>query len=168
MTGVGGPATLVEFKDIDEELRYLRKLVSEWRGHPLIRNLALKIVLDSEVPPRDKKGQAIAIAKWVQDHIYYIHELPERFQTPQETLRLKAGDCDDSTSLTCSLLESVGIPSMLVCMKISGKWAHIFPAAVMPTGLLPLDTTMRVDVSTAPNPVEWAHERGKTVSLKMV
>ncbi len=170
MPGVGGPATLVDFKDIDEELRYLRKLVSEWRATPLIRNLAVKIIQDSGVEPRDKKQQALAIASWVQQHIYYIHELPERFQTPGETLRLKAGDCDDSTTLVCSLIESVGIPSKLVCMKINGAWKHIFPAAVMmpQQTILPLDTTMKSDVLQAPNPVQWAHEQGKHVALKMV
>lgn len=170
MAGAGGPATLVEFKDIDEELRYLRSLVTEWRGQPQIRNLAVQIVQDSGAEMRDKKAQALAIASWVQGEIYYIHELPERFQTPAETLRIKAGDCDDSTTLVCSLLESVGIPSQLVCMQINGAWSHIFPAALLTdrATLLPLDTTMRSSVLEVVNPIEWAKARGKTVAIKVL
>lgn len=168
MQGEGGPAVLVDFKDIDEELRYLRKLVNEWRATPQIRNLAVKLIQEAGVAPRDKKAQAIAIARWVQDNVYYVHELPERFQTPGETLRLKAGDCDDSTTLIGSLIESIGIPSSLVCMRINGKWAHIFPAAVLPgEGILPLDSTMKTPVGENEGPIVWARSRGKVVSLKM-
>ncbi len=162
-----GPTLAVNFKDLDEQLRFLRSLITDYRARPEIRNQALEIVLSSGAASRDKKMQAIEIAKWVQMHVYYIHELPERFQTPTETLRLQAGDCDDQTSLLCSLLESIGIPTRTVTMKINGVWSHIFPAAVLPGGLLPLDTTSREPVENLVNPVRWATERGKTVnSLK--
>lgn len=164
-----GPAKLVDFKDIDEELRYLRRLITLFRGNPTIRNLALQIIAEAQVPPREKKAQALAIGDWVQQNVYYVHELPERFQDPTETLRIKAGDCDDMTSFIGSLIESVGIPSVMVCMKVNGGWSHIFPAARIPEtgGLLPLDATMRFAVSLGRNPVEWAKERGKHVVIKL-
>lgn len=165
-----GPSYLMEFANLDEELRYLRKMVSKYRQSPVIRDLAVSIVKEAGVPIRDKRGQAIAIGKWVQEHVYYVHELPERFQVPTETLRAKAGDCDDMTTLVCSMLESLGIPSLLVCMKIDGKWKHIFPAALSEkTGaVLALDATMRFPVGSGPGPVEWATQRGKAVALKIV
>lgn len=174
-----GPAFVVDFKDIDEQLRYLRRVVSKYRGDPQIRNLAVGIVT-ANAPPRDKRAQAVAIGQWVQDEIFYVHELPERFQLPDETLRLKAADCDDSSVLVASMIESVGIPSALVCMKIDGNWSHMFPGAWIQPGtggsvsiirsdpqLLPLDTTMRFPVTDMRNPVHWAIERGKRVSLKV-
>ena len=132
-----GPTWLVEFKDLDEELRFLRKLVTSHRGLPTIRNLATKIITDAEAPMRDKKAQALAIGEWVRENIYYVHELPERFAYPTETLRSKNGDCDDFTTLIGALLESIGIPSILVAMKVNGKWSHIFPAARIGAALLP-------------------------------
>ncbi len=164
-----GPALQANFANIDEELLYLRSVVAHWREAPEIRNLALEILKTAAIESRDKKSQALAIGSWVQTNIYYVHELPERFQTPRETLRLRAGDCDDSSVLIGALLESVGIPSMLIAMNLDGSWAHIFPAAPLPTGLLPLDSTMRdFNVWQAKNPCEWAIERGKVVKLKMV
>lgn len=173
-----GPTWEVDFKDLDEQLRFLRSLVSKYRQHPKVRDLATSILRDGGVPMRDKREQAIALGQWVQDHVYYVHELPERFQTPVATLRTLAGDCDDGTTLVCSLLESVGIPSRMVCMKLCPKgyrlefcgWKHIFPAAVNEkTGaLLPLDWSMKsYQVRQLKNPVEFANEHGKQVSLKM-
>jgi transglutaminase-like putative cysteine protease len=175
-----GPTWNVEFRDLDEQLRFLRKMVSgpqvvvngkligDYRTHPKIRELALTII-KSKVAPRDKKSQALAIGQWVQDNIYYVHEMPERFQTPIETLRLAAGDCDDSTVLVCSLLETIGIPSNLVCMQINGVWKHIFPAAVMQNGaLLPLDSTLKdYPVDTATNPTMLTIAQGKQVRIKL-
>ncbi len=179
--GEGGPAWSVDFKDIDEELRYLRRIVANYRGNPVTRNQAIAIITAAGAPQRDKKAQAVAIGQWVQDNVYYVHELPERFQLPGETLRLKAGDCDDVTVLVDSLIESIGIPSALVCMRIDGAWSHIFPAAwITPAAggaialaskqpaLLPLDPTMRVPVTDMQSPIRWAEERGKKVTLKIV
>ena len=47
---------------------------------------------------------------------------------PGETLNLKGGDCDDMTTLFCSLLESTGVPSAFVTVP-----GHIF--AAFDTGL---------------------------------
>ena len=157
----------MDFKDIDEELRFLRTMVTQYRQAPQIRDLAVGIVRNSGAPARDKKAQAIALANWVKTNIFYIHELPERFQLPTETLRLKAGDCDDHTTLLASMMESVGIPSSLVCMEVNGQWAHIFPAAVMKNGAhLHLDTTAKSG-DLGQNPVTYAQERGKRVRLKI-
>ena len=162
------PAWLVNFDNLDEELRFLRRMIDEWRGAPVIRNLALQIIREYGCQSRDKKCQAIAIASWVQDQIYYVHELPERFQLPDETLRIRAGDCDDHTTLICSLLESIGIPSKMVCMRLNGLWSHIFAAAVMKGGgLLPLDSTMRFPIGSSASPIEYAQSRGKDVRIKL-
>lgn len=160
-----GPTWLVEFQDLDEQLRFLRRMVNQYRAMPVIRDKAMQIIRDAGVPMREKKAQALAIGQWVRDNIYYVHELPERFAYPDETLRAKSGDCDDFTTLTCSLLEAVGIPSIMVVMKVGGRWSHIFPAAKMPTGLLPLDATNRFGIDV--NPIEHAVSRGKSVSIKL-
>lgn len=162
-----GPAVVAEFRDIDEQLRFLRKMVLQFRQAPQIRDLAISIVKGDGVPARDKKEQALSLARWVRDNIYYVHEMPERFQLPTETLRLKAGDCDDATTLLGSMLEAIGIPSLLVCMEINGSWSHIFPAAwIAATGRwLHLDTTAKSG-DLASNPIQYAQSKGKRVRLK--
>lgn len=142
-------------------------MVEQFRQAPQVRDLAITIIKSAGAEPRDKKAQALALAVWVRDNIYYVHELPERFQLPTETLRLGAGDCDDATTLLASMLESIGIPSMLVCMSLDGTWAHIFPAAWIQATRkwLHLDTTAKSgDLSQ--NPVQYAQMKGKRVQLK--
>lgn len=163
--GEHGPAWLVSFRTLDEELRFLRSLVDRFRADPAIRERAMTIIRDAGIPSRDKRGQALAIASWVRSNVYYVHELPERFQWPTETIRARAGDCDDFATLTASLLEAIGIRSLLVTMQIDGRWAHIFTAAALPTGVLPLDASNRFGVER--NPVRHAEERGKKVRLKL-
>lgn len=164
-----GPSWLVDFTSVDEQLRFLRKLVEKYRQSPMIRDLAVKTILDAGCPMKDKRSQALAIGTWVQDNIYYVLELPERFATPEETLRAKAGDCDDMTTLTGAMLESIGIPSLLVAMKIDYRLSHIFPGALMPSGkLLPLDSTLKFPVRNVVNPCDHAKSKGKRVSLKIV
>lgn len=163
--GKHGPTWLVEFKDLDEELRFLRRMVNRYRAVPAIRELATSIIREAAAPMRDKKAQALAIGAWVKRNIYYVHELPERFAYPDETLRSKHGDCDDFTTLIASLLESLGIPSVMVVMRIDGRWSHIFPAARLSGGLLPLDATTRYGIDI--NPIDHAKTRGKHVSIKL-
>jgi len=182
-TSPNGPTWNVEFRDLDEQLRFLRKMVSgpavkmpngqligNYRADPVIRELAMTIIRNATGGARqkDKKGQALAIGQWVQDNIYYVHELPERFQTVHETLRTRAGDCDDTAQLVNSLLESIGIQSQYCCMQIDFVWKHIFPCAVMPNGaLLPLDTTMDYSVDSVTNPAAWSEAKGKMVKIKL-
>lgn len=167
--GEHGPSWFVEFENIDEQLRFLRSMVDKYRMRAFVRDKAMEIIRAAGIDQRNKKEQAIAIAAWVQSNVYYVHELPERFATPDETLRTKAGDCDDQTVLIASMLESVGIKAALVCMSINGRWAHIFPAAIMtPRGtLLPLDSTLKTSVYDVQNPIEVITAKGKRVALKI-
>jgi transglutaminase-like putative cysteine protease len=43
-------------------------------------------------------------------------DIVDNIQYPSETLRLKTGDCDDSTVLYCSMLESIGIQTAIIDM----------------------------------------------------
>lgn len=166
-----GSATLYDFRDLDEKLRFMREMINTGRENPVIRKAAVQIIMDSGCPRGDKKEQALCIGQWVQDNIYYVHEFPERLTHATRTLEQKAGDCDDMTILIGSLCENIGIPVLQVCMKINGIWKHIFPAAIMEgkkyRSLLPLDATMKMPVKSVYNPIQWANDRGKTVMIKL-
>ena len=163
-----GPTYLARFRNLDEQLRLIRSMIRGWSAHPAIRRLALRIVSDSGVNTRDKKQIALAIGRWVQDNITYIHELPERFSTPEETLATGAGDCDDMVILGGALMEAVGVDAKGICQEVDGQWRHIFLGAVIPgRGVLPIDPSLVQPVGTL-NPVARAMARGKRVRLKFV
>ena len=113
---------------------------------PRMATVAVEILREARVPPRDYKGQAAALLKWVQDpkNIYYVNEPDERLQDPFYTLKVRYGDCDDVSILLYALVKSIRLPARLVISGLdrSGKkvryiqgdrnfpsnvdWAHIY------------------------------------------
>lgn len=166
----------VKFKSIGEAATELRRMVNEYSGDLALKEFALKIIRDAGVPSRDEYDQAIGIAEWAQNNIYYVHESVETFQTPFTTLRLKAGDCDDFTVLIASMLGTVGIPNKLALMNLNSRWAHIFPIGIFRLDdgkrhRVPLDATLpsdHYDVRDVPSPVKIAQDRGDRVRLMLV
>lgn len=66
--------------------------------------------------------QARSIQLWVQQNIEYRRDPPdvELVQTPQVTLQLRAGDCDDQSVLTAALLQATGHPSRFIAIGLDG------------------------------------------------
>jgi transglutaminase-like putative cysteine protease len=157
----------MKFESQAAQVLFLRQMVNVYRTNQLIREKAIQIVFDwAKCPAKKKLCQAVAIARWVQTHIRYVNEPVETFQSPVRTLTLRAGDCDDFTSLICSLVESIAIPSELVALEWAAQFRHIFPRAVVPLGRgkpprrIPLDATLNQDVRNLPNPIAIAIQRG--------
>lgn len=165
----GGAPTLrrMAFRNQAEQVMYLRRLVNHYTANQLIREKAHQIVFDEfECASKDKLCHALAIGTWVQENVTYVNEGFETFQTPVRTLTYRLGDCDDFTTLICSMLESIGIRSELVALEWRGQYRHIFPRALIPrpggaTVLhLPLDATLNQPIRRATDPVLIAVRRG--------
>lgn len=117
-------------------LQMMSKIVRQYKKSPFVREQALEIV--SELPEKKWRREAALLLKWVQRKIRYTKDIRgvETLQTPPQTLRLRAGDCDDKSILYASLLEAIGHPTrfiavgftpnslshVLVQTKIGGKW----------------------------------------------
>jgi transglutaminase-like putative cysteine protease len=160
----------VSFGSQEEQIRYLRQVVDQYRGVYAIRARARDIAFRQRgCAPKDKRCQALAIGSWVQDNITYVEELPETFQTPTSTVAQGYGDCDDFVQLICAMLESIGIQSQLVAMQWpeggDSYYRHIFARAVFSEGgqlvQLPLDATLGQSVYDQVDPIRLAVQRGK-------
>jgi Transglutaminase-like superfamily len=162
---------LAEFDSIESQLVYLRKMIEIYRATTFAREVALQILRDAEVGDRNKPAQAVAIAEWVRRNVRYINELPETFQTPRRTYDVRAGDCDDHTTLIGTLCENMGIPIEVVGLKVDGVWQHVFPRAVFqaPNGKtvkMPLDSTIKdAEIRQFANPIKRLLDRGKKVEV---
>jgi len=168
----GRPITQVRWPNQAHQVLYLRKVVDTYRAWPEFRKLAAWIVFDwAACPMRDKRCHALAIARWVQQHVRYINEGEETYMTPVATLLERSGDCDEFTTLIATLIESIGIDCQVVGLEWDGQYRHIFPRAVVgqaPGGgplLLPLDATLDTPVGEPlQDPVLMLHRRGKAVT----
>jgi transglutaminase-like putative cysteine protease len=104
-----------------KKLDVLTRLSESYGRDPRLATLAVSIFRDAGVEPRDYKGQAAALLRWVQTNIYYVNEPDERLQTPDYTLRVRYGDCDDMAILLYSLARSVRLPAKFVISGVTQK-----------------------------------------------
>ena len=65
-----------------ERLKLIRNIVMMSGRDPRLAKLSVDIFKKAGVQPRDYKGQAAALLKWVQDpkNVYYCNEPAERLQ----------------------------------------------------------------------------------------
>jgi hypothetical protein len=95
-------------RGIAQTIRYMYGAVmgNEGVASAEIRRQALTIV--QGVPSRDQQGEIAAVLQWVKSNIAFRGEWAETVQTPLVTLQLRAGDCDDQSTLMAALLGSLG------------------------------------------------------------
>lgn len=92
-------------------LEVMRSFARLARVNPDVRDLALQ--LTSSIHDGDRLQVIDALFRFVRDHIRYIEDINEveTVQTPEVTLEVGAGDCDDKATLLAALLEAVGRPA---------------------------------------------------------
>ena len=166
-----------------QRLKVIRQVALRRGRDPRIATLAIQIIREAGVAPRDYKGQAAALLKWVQDpkNCYYINEPGERLQDPIYTLKVKYGDCDDMALLLCSMFEAIKLEWKLVISgrsRVTGQklrhvedgymppqvqWSHIYCAVGTP----PFKPTKWYFCEPTLNgvPLGWDVVRGSTDAL---
>lgn len=88
-------------------------------------------------------AQAGAIQQWVQQNIEYRRDPPdvELVQTPQVTLQLRAGDCDDQSVLTAALLQATGHPTQFIAVGLDGApLSHVLVQTLIGTNWVGVET----------------------------
>jgi hypothetical protein len=61
------------------------------------------------------------IAKWFSSEFKYQAKNPDMPQTPEETLKLRTGDCDDFAFLAAAILAENGVKSKVIIIKYRGS-----------------------------------------------
>lgn len=98
-----------------ETVKFMSKVARQRSRHPLIRELALRILESYKVQSNDYINEALAIGKWVQTKTRYVRDIQgvETIHDPLTMIdMIKRGqghfDCDDQSLLTATLLLSIG------------------------------------------------------------
>lgn len=121
---------------------------------------AIEIFQAAGVPSRGFTQEVRALQQWVQSHIAYMRDPVdfELVQSPEVTLKLGRGDCDDQAVLLGSMLVATGHPSRFVAMginhgplshvlvqtKIGETWTAAETILKKPLGWFPPDATSRL------------------------
>lgn len=113
---------------IRQTLREMRSIVRAWRVDPIVRELAMRIT--AHCPGKDWPCEVRSLHAWVRDNIRYVADVleVETLQTPDVTLRLGAGDCDDQAILLAAMLQAVGHPARFIAVDVGdGRGiSHVF------------------------------------------
>lgn len=105
-------------------LRFMRQLVKDAIRDPAqgLRGAALNIIGSDGFVQQVRDVQS-----WVQDNVRYVLDPTdsdggvELVQTPQVTLQLLAGDCDDQATLVAALLSVTGHPCRFIAVGFNGQ-----------------------------------------------
>jgi hypothetical protein len=117
--------------------------------HPTIRPLALS--LRRENPDPEDFGRAVQ--RYVREHVIFVLEVDEVFQSAAYTLRVGAGDCDDHARCVCALALAGGcVGSKVVPVYApNGKLGHVCAQIRMPSGAMRwAETTVAADWGEEP------------------
>jgi len=123
-------------------LNIMRAIKNAYKKLPSTRNLAISIIRD--LPQKSFVRQIHLLHEYVRDRISYVRDIAgvETVQTPDVTLNLRAGDCDDKAVLLAALLESIGHPTRFVAIGTSeDHYSHVFVETKVGSKWLALDPT---------------------------
>jgi transglutaminase-like putative cysteine protease len=108
---------------IEDTLSIMAKMIRANRDHPSIREMGARIA--GACGPLDDVCRMQAVKRWVGSAMRYekdprggdlLHD-PVYLLAKIRSDGTVAGDCDDATILTSSLLETVGIPTRLTAIS---------------------------------------------------
>lgn len=147
-------------------LRIMRQFVRDAVRDPdqIVRTKAEELTRD--LPARNWFAQIRALHEFVRDQIRYLRDpvSVERVATPQATLEIGQGDCDDKATLLAALLDSIGHPTRFVAVGFKGQgFSHVLvETKISNTGndrrdWLPLETIIPVAAGWFPQGVTSAY-----------
>lgn len=120
-----------------ETVEVMKGIARARASNPLVRQLALQILLSHKVPSNYYKDEALAIARFVKEKVRYVRDITN-VETLMDPLTLidqiqrgeAQGDCDDMSLLIATLLLSIGHQPYFRIIKYtddnSAPYAHIY------------------------------------------
>ncbi|NIM16811.1 MAG: hypothetical protein GTO45_32910, partial [Candidatus Aminicenantes bacterium] len=128
-------------KVLKTTVRLIKEIAWTNRNKPEIKYAAVKILEDSGIQNgRDRRRVAVALSDFIKNEIKYFYDphRGETIQTPQITLAVRYGDCDDMAVLLAALLMSCGIEARFH-VKGYNRPQHIYVEALTQDGWIGLD-----------------------------
>jgi hypothetical protein len=155
-SGLGLTGELLALPDGPEGVRQtlylMRSLVQRYKTDLGLRSLAAGLV--QECNQKDWFCQVRKLHAYVRDRIRYVRDIAdvETIQTPDKTLELGYGDCDDKSTLLATLLQTIGHPVRFVAIGTHGadQYSHVYVETLVGTKWVPLETTEPVHAGWEP------------------
>lgn len=136
----------------------MRQLINAYKTDIEIRTTAANLVFLT--PEKNDLAEVEALFNFVRDNIRYLKDVyaVETLTTPDRTLQLGYGDCDDQVVLLGSLLESIGYPTKIVLTGYGdpGIFEHVYLQTLIQNQWIDMDPTEQIPLGFAPpDPVAY-------------
>lgn len=164
----------VPYPGLEKVVSTIRTMIEHYRGEEFVRETALQLTSSIPVNPRtghpDRRNFdqiASAIYNFIIRTIHYVRDQHgiERLQTPDATLKLRTGDCDDMVILGGSLLESLGVPTRLKLVgERKGAFSHIYLEYLAGGQWKPFDPTLALQAGIGAGMEQLASQRTVPIS----
>ena len=126
---------------VQRTLRIMVDLVRVYKTDLNVREKALE--LTAHCAHKDVRGELAALQGFARDAVRYVRDVEgvETVQTPVQTLRLRAGDCDDKATLLNALAASIGFATRFCAIGVRGEdFSHVMAQARLGTGWINMET----------------------------
>lgn len=137
---------------IGATLSMMSALSRDGRKSMLVRETALCLI--SGFDQKDYSSEVRALHAFVRDSIRYVQDPDEceLIQTPDKTIELCAGDCDDKSILLAALLGSIGYVARYRAIGFQpGIFEHVYVETKLRERWIPLETTEPVEAGWQPD-----------------
>lgn len=134
-----------------QTLRIMRQFTRAGKRKMPVRELALSLVRHNG--SKDWIGEVKSLHEFVRDEIRYVRDINgvETVQTPEVTLEIGQGDCDDQSVLLASMLESIGHPTRFVAIGFKPfHYSHVMAETKIGDKWVSVETTEPVDIGWRP------------------
>lgn len=143
---------------IFQTISTMRQMVNDYKVDPDMRAAAVGVVF--QYPAQDDLAEACALYEYVRDCIRYVKDINgiETLATPDKTLAMQVGDCDDQSVLLATMLEAVGYPTRFVVAGYNdpGVYEHVYLQALVCDEWLAMDPTEQEVLGwSPPEPVAY-------------
>lgn len=144
------------FSGVMSTLRVMRRLVRQYKTDLSLLQTARDLVFLA--PPKNEAAEVDAIFSYVRDMIRYTRDVydVETISSPDKTLALRVGDCDDKSTLLATLLECVGYPTRFVVTGYQHPkhYEHVYVQVLIGDEWIDADATESEPLGfSPPNPV---------------
>lgn len=124
-----------QVRNTEERVKIISGLIKKGKTSRYVHSFASMAVTDFSgtdwaIQPRDWLGEVYAIADFIQSNIRYTLDTFEvdTYRTPQRTIQMAMGDCDDMVILGGAMMQSVGYPVRIKIIRLHGQpsFHHIY------------------------------------------
>jgi transglutaminase-like putative cysteine protease len=148
---------------IRQTTKAMARIVAQYEQNPYIQAFAIDLV--QLHAPKDSPAEIRSLFEFVQQNIRYVGDVigKETVRTPDITIAMRAGDCDDKAVLLASLLRAIEYPAAFIVTGYRSPYVfeHVYIGILESDGgYLALDPTENQPLGwEPPNPIAFYIER---------